>query len=459
MNKKTKFLCLLSLFVTSVAFAANIDEEAQSLYKQYEQALSTNDHKAAFDALDKRHQLDQNNLQWIYDEASFLLEHTNNFDKALSMLNNGLNLAKEHNDEHWTPAFLELIAGAFFIIGDDRCQEVAMEAYNLYDGKKADEELSDICQLLTGIALRNDDYKQALQFGGQALGIRSSILGPNHLKTAATLTTLGLIYIYDENLQKAEEVLNKSAEIYKKLGQENAYLLNNQGMLALAQEQYLKAKEFFKKASELCKSTNDNSLLTNAYANYGVAAESLGELDEAEKYLKQSLNTAIDFYGKGSPNSNAKLQDLGIFYLNHERYLDAMQILSEALEFNDEYYGDKSSQSQNCLIAMYRSACAIVSNDFKDGLEYARNFMKDKYFLIAFPQQEPIYLLSFGEWIMNCAASIFDYIPEQQNQQLSFKVSEDGKTIKELSTKDHEEFTIFIARGAQEHDFLLSLLK
>ena len=60
---------------------------------------------------------------------------------------------------------------------------------------------------------------------------------------------------------------------------------------------------------------------------------------------------------------------------------------------------------------------------------------------------------------MNSAASIFDYIPEMKEKDLVFTVSEDGQTAKQLAAAENDNLTIWIARGRQEHDALLALIK
>ncbi len=460
MNKKILCTAMLSLCLATVTVAATNDVEAQKLYKTYQQSLSANDLQSAAEALEKRRNLDPDNLQWSYDEGAFLLENTNDFDKVLAVLNHGLDTAKEIKDTYWIPKFLELIAGTLFQTGDEKCLETANEAYSLYEGRKPDETLSDICQLISGIYLGRGDFTQALHFGQQALEIRRNVLGENTSKTAMTLHSLALAYLKSGDLENSRKYLTDSAAICKKIGVEAPALLNTQGLLALNQEEYSKAQDFFDRALDLCsKSHREPSLLVNVLSNLGVTQEHLGNSDKASEYMHQALNTANSYYGADSPRAVNQLKELGLMYREHGQYKEAMQTLEDALKFYDSHYGQDSAQSHDCLVEMYRCACLIVANDSVEVMDLAREFMQDKYFLISVSDKQPVYLLALGEWKMNSAASIFDYIPEMTEKDPVFTVSEDGQTAKQLAAAENDNFTIWIARGRQEHDALLALIK
>lgn len=304
MDKKKLCTCLFSLFFATAVMATTNDIEAKKLYETYQQALSVNDVQSAMEALEKRSDLDPKNLQWIYDEGESLLENTSDFDKTLTVLNQGLNVAREANDAHWIPKFLELIAGTLFQLGDEKCLEAADEAYRLYDGRKPDETLSDICQLMSGIALDRGDFKQALQFGKQALDIRREWLGEKSSKTAMTLHTLALVYLKEGDLENCRKSLSDSAAILKTIGIEKPTLLNTQGLLALNEEDYTRAQDLFSKALDLCrKDSRETSLLVNVLSNLGVTQEHLGNPDKAAEYMHQALSTANSYYGTDSPRA------------------------------------------------------------------------------------------------------------------------------------------------------------
>ena len=108
---------------------------------------------------------------------------------------------------------------------------------------------------------------------------------------------------------------------------------------------------------------------------------------------------------------------------------------------------------------MYRCACDIVVSNATKDIQIAKDFMSDKYFTLRNEGDDPLYLLAFGQWHMNNAACIFDYIPTVINDDVKILLSADKTSIQEIRSSDLNNFTVSIIRNKQIHDELLNLLK
>ena len=99
---------LLSLLLSLSAGFANASDDAASLYATYEQKLSNNDLNGAYEALAQRRETDKDNLQYIYDEASFLMEYSDDKSDAFALLEEALKTAEKKQDKYWLPRLNEL---------------------------------------------------------------------------------------------------------------------------------------------------------------------------------------------------------------------------------------------------------------------------------------------------------------------------------------------------------------
>ena len=169
---------LLSLVLSLSAGFANASDDAASLYATYEQKLSSNDLNGAYEALAQRRETDKDNLQYIYDEASFLMEYSDDKSDAFALLEEALKTAEKKQDKYWLPRLNELKAGALFFLGDyEEAYETGRKALSFFKGDEKDEELSDISQLMVGICTALNRHDEAVKYGLQSLDIRRTTAG------------------------------------------------------------------------------------------------------------------------------------------------------------------------------------------------------------------------------------------------------------------------------------------
>ncbi len=452
---------LLSLVLSLSAGFANASDDATSLYATYEQKLSSNDLNGAYEALAQRRETDKDNLQYIYDEASFLMEYSDDKSDAFALLEEALKTAEKKQDKYWLPRLNELKAGALFFLGDyEEAYETGRKALSFFKGDEKDEELSDISQLMVGICTALNRHDEAVKYGLQSLDIRRTTAGENSQKVASSLSALSLSYLRSGDIEKAEDAIGESEKIYEKLGIEEPSLFQNKASIAFEKKNYARAQKLFSKALELSENQSGNaSTVISVLKSLSVCAQRQNNTDEASSYIEKAVSVASSAYGKEHPAMASVLNEKGLFEHSCGQYAKAMDTFADALGIYDKAYGERSQQSHDVLLSMYRCACDIVVNDDEGALKKAKDFMSDKFFTLETEDSSPVFLLAFGEWKMNSAACLFDYIPTVIDNNVDVLLSSDGSTVQKVQSSQLGTFNVSMQRDKDRHDELLKLME
>ncbi|MGN0908643.1 MAG: tetratricopeptide repeat protein, partial [Succinivibrio sp.] len=404
-------LCIASALGIAAAHAGG--DEADALYQSYRQKLAQGDLNGAYEALNERREGDQGNVEYLCDQAAFLIEHAEDKSEALPMLEHGISMAQAQNDARMLPRLYELYAGALCMTGDiGRAYDAGQKALSYCDGREPDEELASICQLMLAICQKAGNYQKALDYGLKAYETRCKTDGEDSERAASTLSALSVIYVRLNQIDKASDAIRRSGEIYRKLGIEEPSFYQNKAAVAMEKNDLEDAAADFSKALELSrKSGPADKVVSNLRSLAGVFFRQ-DKAGETLKCMDEAVSSAASLYGRDSPMYASVLREKGTYERDLRRTADAIRSLKEALRIFDEYEGQRSNESHTTLIEMYRLACLIMINGDAENAPFAKEFMSDKYFVIEPCGRDPAYLLTFGEWKMNRAASIFDYIPQ-----------------------------------------------
>jgi tetratricopeptide (TPR) repeat protein len=115
--------------------------------------------------------------------------------------------------------------------------------------------------------------------------------------------------------------LAQAAALYKEILQEdpnNAYVLNNLGVIHQQQGDLRQAVAYYEKAHEV------NPKFTQALNNLGVVFYRLGEYDQSQQWLEKSLQI--------QPDNGAVLQNLALVYKKKGYKEEAKQLLKKAIQ-------------------------------------------------------------------------------------------------------------------------------
>lgn len=448
-------LCIiLSLSVTNFA-ATSAFAADDVLYKTYEQKLEAGDLNGAYEALNERSKADPDNFEYAKDEIAFILNFSSDKSEAIPLIEQGLEKAESKKDEQWLPRFNELYAGTLYMLGDNqnsyaRCQK----ALSYYVGKDGDEELSNIYKLMIVVCDGLGKNDEALNYGLKTVDLKRKLFGNESEDVASALSTLSVAYLRLNDLEKATEAINESEEIYKKLGVEDPSFYQNKATIAATKKDYVEARELYSKALEIARKENQIDRVIQNLKSLSNVAYSQEKADDAISYMDEAVETIASTYGESSPAYASILRAKGVLERDLGKYEEAMSILGKALKMFDDTDGMRSIESQQTLLEMYRCACLIASNDVEKLRPMAKAFISDKYFLLEQEGKNPVYLLTFGDWGMNHAGSIFDYIPEVINNDVEVTYSADGKEVTRTTSLALGEFKLSMQRDKKLHEEL-----
>lgn len=447
---------ILSLSVTNFAVtSAFAADDAETLYKTYEQKLEAGDLNGAYEALNERSKTDPDNFEYVKDEIAFILNYSTDKSEAIPLIEHELEKAESKKDEQWLAHFNEIYAATLYMLGDNqnsyaRCQK----ALSYYVGKDGDAELSEIYKLMVVVCDGLGKYDEALNYGLKSVDLKRKLSGNESEDVANALSALSFVYLRLNDLEKATEAINQSEEIYKKIGVEEPSFYQNKATIATAKKEYVEARELYSKALEIARKAKLTDRVIQNLKSLSNVAYSQEKAEDAVSYMDEAVATIASTYGESSPAYASILREKGVLERNLGKYEESMSTLGKALKMFDDTDGMCSYESQETLLEMYRCACLIVSNDVEKLRPMAKAFISDKYFLLEQEGKDPVYLLTFGEWRMNSAGSVFDYIPEVINNDVEVTYSADGKDVSRTTSLALGEFKLSMQRDKKLHDEL-----
>ncbi len=143
---------------------------------------------------------------------------------------------------------------------------------------------------------------------------------------------LGLIYQTKGELDKAEQMHNKSLEIAEKLGLQEVIASDygNLGAIYLRRGELDKAEQMLKKALEIEKKLGRLKGMASDYGNLGIIFRMRGQLDKAEEMHKKALE--IDKKLGNKKGLAADYGNLGLIYMDKGELDKAEEMHNKSLE-------------------------------------------------------------------------------------------------------------------------------
>ena len=190
------------------------------------------------------------------------------------------------------------------------------------------------------------EYQESVELLLKAAGIYESILGTEHLETAAVYRDLAYLYERLCAYEQAEEWCNKSLAVYERNLGVHPDTADNYNILARIYESrgiYDEAEKLYQKAihigKELLGAEHPNTI---AYCHNlaGIYAER-GRYKEAEELYKQGQRLSEKALGEKHSRTTAGYNDLALIYLKQGRYREAEELLIKTLAIEEEL-GDEN---------------------------------------------------------------------------------------------------------------------
>jgi CHAT domain-containing protein/Tfp pilus assembly protein PilF len=402
----------------SLATKENLNKAATSLLKNMEKA------RAEFDSTDFDYAI------LISDNAGVLdfQEKGERLAKASSLINLG---SAYYNNEEFTDeerARFQLEAGELaygsgnYAIAEKKFS-AAKKIFEEADLTQAPAYLKTISNqgLLYATMGR---YTHAEGYTAEALEMRKTIFGSNHIGMAASLNNYGVLHYnlgrYNESEKTLSDALAIMAANELKSSMPYAIALNNQAMLFQAIGRFKEAEGSLKEAIEVAeklqskKSKNHLKFLSNLallYQQMGKYPEAeviylnmekrlgkthpdyasmmsnqaalymlMGKEDKVEGLLKNAASIYKSNFGEENPAYAKVISELGNFYRLRSQYEEALPLLEKALVIREKMLGKTHPhyvQSQEDLAILYwKSGAAVKAYAlYQDVLEKSLGFI------------------------------------------------------------------------------------
>ena len=183
-------------------------------------------------------------------------------------------------------------------------------------------------------------YSEAEPLFLQALSLRESLLGKNHIKVANILNLLGVLYNNQGRYSEAKllflQALEMREKLLKAMHPDIAISLNNLALLYKNQGRYVEAEPLFVQALEMsrCILGKEHSDVAQTLNNLAGLYDNQGRYSEAEPLYEQALEMRKNILGREHPEVAQSINNLALLYRNQGRYDEAEPLFLQALEMS-----------------------------------------------------------------------------------------------------------------------------
>lgn len=222
------------------------------------------------------------------------------------------------------------------------------------------------------------NFDKAESFTLEALEMREDALGTESPAYLASLNNRAVLYKDQGKFNEAEEELKKVIDLTRDIhGKESVYYaiaLNNMAMLYQEVGRYEEAEELMNSAIEISekqqskRSRNQERFLTNL----AILQQYSGQYDAAENtYLKVKNLQERFFKDKNNPELAHTLTNMASLYMNTEEYDKIEPLLKQAVDIYAKKFGEESF--------VYASARSYLGNFYRGQgrLDEAENILKE----------------------------------------------------------------------------------
>jgi CHAT domain-containing protein/tetratricopeptide (TPR) repeat protein len=238
-----------------------------------------------------------------------------------------------------------------------RLLELALDVRRKSLGSADDPVLESLEKLAD--ALRDDSrFNDARPLYTQALAIRESICGTDHVDLAATLNKLGRLESMANDFDAAEALFGRALAIRRKHFSDREPLiaenLNYLGVVHAQSGRHAQAAPLFEqvlaiKTEELGRSHPDLLKFLN---NLAIAHFGLGQFRKVLEDCDRALALVETNFGVDDPRSIDPLANLSQAYLGLGRYKDAMSAAERAVALQTKTFGESHPNTPRMLASL-----------------------------------------------------------------------------------------------------------
>jgi tetratricopeptide (TPR) repeat protein len=276
-----------------------------------------------------------------FNQVGKLSAHTNDYNKALSYLEQSLAISRQIDDKEGEGATLANIGNVFYAQGDYETALTHLKqslAIMQQISNKAGESvtLNNISQIYQA----QGDYEMALSYLKQSLAISQKI-GDKY--GALTLNNIAGIYQVQGDYEVALSCLKQSLAVSQKNGDkygEEVTLNNISGIYNLQGNQEA-ALSYLKQSLTISEQIGNKESEGTTLNNISVIFSTQGDYETALSYLKQSLTLFQQIGDKAGEGGT--LNNISLIFSAQGDYTTALSYLNQSLSIRQQI-GDKAGE-------------------------------------------------------------------------------------------------------------------
>lgn len=226
-----------------------------------------------------------------------------------------------------------------------------------------------------------DQRKESVWWMKQVISLQEKEGVNNTTNYVEDLMTLAHAYLGMNMPDSANQIYIKGFDLLNKRNATNSYvytkLLNGQGQLYYQNYYYKEAVETWKQVIENLERLNlkNSSLYGSVMNNLSLGIYNASRnLDEAEKYLQQSIEIAKAADGETSYNYRSRIVGLGEFYRKTSRFDKAFEYLKLGEQLTSKYASESSDELKENLL--YLGLTYYNINDYTQAIQYLERSLK-----------------------------------------------------------------------------------
>jgi CHAT domain-containing protein/Tfp pilus assembly protein PilF len=241
-----------------------------------------------------------------------------------SSLNSRVNLANLYDEE------------GDYVKAQEMFEKALVDAEKVSPG---DPGLSVILSNLAGVLSERGDYESAVRISQRAVDVLRD--RPNDPRLGLALVTLGDAYRFQNDLDKAEPLYQRSLPIYEKsLGKNDPLVadnLNYLGDIYRERREFVKAEDFYQRSLAIRKKElgETNSVVGESLQNLGALYLAQRDYARAESFFRQALLIREKALGPEHPEVGVTLSSLSTVDIATGRIEDAQTNLARAISISE----------------------------------------------------------------------------------------------------------------------------
>jgi serine/threonine-protein kinase len=201
-------------------------------------------------------------------------------------------------------------------------------------------------------------FKEAAALQEEALQLRKTMYGDEHIKVATTMSNLATFYYTIGKYAHADSLYRLSVSIQRKLNIPPIADLGDWAWTRYQLNDFQQAEAFYKEASDLCmaKEGIENTRCAFLLGRYGYLESKIGKPKEGEAKILQSLEVLRKTLSPEKVYVQRTVEALGLCYVMQGRFAEAEPLLTStytALKSPNGDYGRGSVERIKDLVLLY----------------------------------------------------------------------------------------------------------